>query len=302
MKHLAVLALLFVTRLPVSADEGATHIGWHGWYVRSSEILAGHRLPLRHPLTCLFDGDPRTAWQFTGKGRVREGEWKSRFALSLTSMHPVEVDAVRLMNGDNRSRASYLGHPRAGRIRVTVNGQEVKSTSLSDAMGWHKIGLPRRMMRSLVIEFTGVRGGVGAGLRIAELELASRGRLLPMRMPRAILFGAGGGPGCNCGATDTLISRRGRVLASTSEGAGYPRWSPSGRRVAGLEHVHGRWYLWAVDAWAGRRTHRVSLRSPRAVGADELGVQWLDERRVEVFLRTGAGRRSQTRLEVIRIP
>ena len=61
----AVLAALLVW-VPAYAEGWSTYVEWHQWTIRSNEYLNVGQKHTSYPLTYLVDGDPRTAWVFSG--------------------------------------------------------------------------------------------------------------------------------------------------------------------------------------------------------------------------------------------
>jgi hypothetical protein len=173
------------------ADYAATNIEWKGWQIASSENLYAGRIHRSYPLTYLLDGGPRTAWVFSGKGKCKDGSWNSRYALEIRPDKPVIMDRIRLMNGYNKSRELFFKNDRVIQIRLTINGEKVKTATLADTMGWHEVAFPRQAVNGLRIEFTGIRRGQIHDLCISELALYNGARKVEMHMPQAVMFTEG---------------------------------------------------------------------------------------------------------------
>jgi hypothetical protein len=297
---------------PALADYVPTHIEWKDWWVASSENLYAGCIHTRYPLTHLLDGDPRTAWVFSGTGQCRDG-WRSRQALALAPREPTVIDSLWLMNGYNKSRELFLRNNRVVQIRLSVNGKTLKTATLSDKMGWHKVSLPRQAVRHLQIEFTGLRRGRDDDLCLSELALYNNGRQIDMHMPSAVMFSEGGRRG---GSHRALVSHRGEIIARDDVGeGGMVAWSPNGRYVASVETVRptgdrnpqsairnpqsairrGRPQLWVADVTTGRVIYRQTL--PRTEIA---GLQWKDHRTVEVTFQAAGESHKEVFTEVLR--
>jgi len=263
---------------PAFADYVPTHIEWPGWRMASSENLYAGRRYSRFPLTYLVDGDPRTAWVFSGTGRCRDG-WPSRYALALVPEEPVVIDSLALMNGYQRSRALFLRNNRVAQMRLSVNGKVLKTVALPDTMGWHRVSLPRQAVRVLQIEFLDFYRGRDNDLGLSELALLNRGRPLDMSLPQAVLFRQGRAEGG--GAVGVLLSRQGEVLAQDESGRA--AWRPQGRYLAGVEGIGGRSQLWIADVTTGQVISRQTLPSAKVTG-----LRWRDRRTVEVASQAGS--------------
>lgn len=285
-----LLPVLMWGLFPAFADYVPTHIEWPGWRVASSENLyAGHRYT-RFPLTHLVDGDPRTAWVFSGTGRSRDG-WPSRYALALVPEDPVVIDSLALMNGYQRSRALFLRNNRVAQMRLSINGKVLKTVALPDTTGWYRVSLPRQAVKVLQIEFLGFYRGRDDDLCLSELALLNRGQPLDMHLPQAVLFrqgraGSGEAPG-------VLLSRRGEVLARDESGKA--AWQPQGRYLAGVEGTGGRSQLWIADVALGQVISRQALPTARVTD-----LRWRDRRTVEVASRVeGPSWRRDCRLQTM---
>lgn len=269
---------------PAALANGAS-IWWPGWSVSSSEELSGGIKYSRNdytpdfPLSLMLDRNPATAWVWSATSRDWDHSvFSSPRGIRLEPKRAVTINGLRLMNGQNQSEARFRSNARATRIRVTTELSHSKGGSktsrlfsLPDRRGWHTVKLPRSRVRSLKIEFVGVRGpgGPKSDLCISELELLDGARRIDLRMPQAVMF-YDGLEGCG---SSHLITRGGRELAGVTTAIGYQdSWSPSGRYVSGLQGDPGR--LWIADAWRGQMLPR-ALKIKAALG-DKLGdKKWL---------------------------
>ena len=296
MRQLALLLFLLCGCRSVRAAPAS--VWWFGWRVSSSEELSQGMKYSRdeeapaYPLSLMFDNDPATAWVFSSVVKEWDKEvWRSPHGLMLEPDRPVVVDGLRLMNGQNQSRARFLRNDRVTKLRVTMDtgrAEIVRTFNLPDRMGWHSVALPRRAVKSLKIEFTGIRRGQGPqrDLCIAELALLRGGRLVDMAMPRAVMFynGLEG-----CGAS-LLLTRRGEVLDGIATDAGYSdEWSANGRYVCGFNG--GNESVWIADTWRAKIVRRLS--HPRRPEFRWLSYEWLGANTLEV---TGRSFRKTTKL------
>lgn len=288
MRGVVMLLLLVWVRLPAFADYVPTQIRWAGWRVASSENLYAGRVHTGYPLTYLLDGNPRTAWVFSGTGKCKDG-WHSRYALALSPMvKPVVIDSVWLMNGYNKSRDAFLRNNRVVEVRLLVNAKKLKATALSDTMGWHRISVPRQEVRHLQLDFTRFKKGPDDDVCVSELAFYDRGRKIDMGMPKAVIFS----PGSECGegSNGYLMSHSGRVIARDGVGeGGMAVWSPNGRFVTSAEVVGGRHQLWVADGLKAQVIYRRKLPH-----AEVQGLQWRGNGRVEVTLQVAGRTRKET--------
>ena len=162
-----------------AAFANASSVWWSGWNVSSSEEIsdeAGVKYST-YPLPLMFDNDPKTAWVYSAKSREwNKQQFRSRYGIELKPERPTTIDSLRIMNGQNASLARFKRNNRVLEMRVTMNaGAEkiVKTFKLPDRMGWHSCALPRRAMKSLKIEFIGIRKGRDDDLCISELALST---------------------------------------------------------------------------------------------------------------------------------
>jgi hypothetical protein len=227
-------------------------VWWPGWSVDSSEELyyeVGHKYS-SYTLPLMFDHDPKTAWVYSAKTREwDQGKFRSRYGIALKPERPVTIDSLRIMNGQNASRARFLRNNRVLRMRVTMNegrNKVVRTFNLADRMGWHTRKLPRRAIKSLKLEFIGIRKGRDNDICISELALFDNGRKIDLRMPRAVMF-HDGTEGCG---SSLLITRTGKFLEGIASDIEHRDvWSPNGRYVSGVAGDTG---LWIANSSNGR--------------------------------------------------
>lgn len=278
----------------VWADSHPANIKWHQWEVGSNDGWSVDTNPdiqmqhspaylLQHPMTYLFDGHPTTTWVYadanfkaSAKGSAFWGD-KCR-ALWLSTEHPVVIDSIRLMNGDNESAAAYPRHDRIIRMELAINGKAIKEVALADEMGWHKVSFPRQRVGSIRLDFTGIRKGAkpNSNICISEIELLNRGRKIDMRMPRAAVFVV---PGCCGTGQNYLLSRNGRVLATGEYGEGLDvEWNQNSSLVAGVDLNGIKTQLWVADLSQGRVVLRARLK-----GGNVSRLMWRSRHTIEVI-------------------
>lgn len=284
--RVALLALTLICGGP-GAFAGPSSIWWPGWTVHSSEELSQGMKYSRnsesptYPLMLLLDGDPRTAWGFSSTSKEwDQSVWKCPYGVAFEPDHPVVVDALRIMNGQNQRRARFLRNNRVVQIRVTMDTGHAKTArtfNLSDRMGWHQVSLPRRAVKELKVEFARIHKGPANDLCISELALLNHGRKIDMHMPRAVMFydGLEG-----CGAP-LLITRSGKVLDGIASDIGFSdEWSANGRYVCGYAsggEDESKAHLWIADVWRGKIVRRI-------FGLDEkyLDYKWKKGNKLQV--------------------
>lgn len=289
MRKLVILTFLLCGCVPVWAcDAGyqATHIWWRDWRVASSESLWDKQKHTNFPLSHLFDGDKNTTWVFSGSGKNwRKGGWKSRYAIELKPRQPVTLDSLWIMNGYNKRDDLFYRNDRVVQIRITVHtahGETVKTTRLSDKMGWHKVSLPRQTVKKIVVEFTGLLKGQGPDndLCISELAFFNRGHKIDMKMPELVMFDKGI-EGGDPPIYNSLITHNGKAVTRGQVVLQNPVWSPSNRYVCGVWQndlaSDAEELLWIVDT----TTKKVLLRAPTA---SVTGLRWQSNSAVEANL------------------
>lgn len=247
------------------AHAAPSRVWWPQWKIQSSEELweEVERKYSSYPIPLMLDGDAKTAWVYSATSKeFDKSTFGSRYGFVLTPSTPITLDSLRLMNGQNFSRARFFANHRAVKVRVTQELPDKKKivteTKLSDTMGWHSIKLPRHKIKSLKVEFLDFRKGnsKNSDVCISELELRDKSKKIDWRMPRALMFydGLEG-----CGAS-LLISRNGKVLDSIAIDEGYDdQWNSSGRYVAGFSgggNANGE-HLWVADIEAGKIIRKI---------------------------------------------
>lgn len=252
MRFTFLFLLLFVSQS--MAHAAPSRVWWPQWEIQSSEELWDETKYSSYPPSLMLDGDPKTAWVYSAKKREYDNSiFASPYGFIITPSTPVTLDSLRIMNGQNLSRARFLANHRVVKVRVTQEMPDKKEvvteTKVSDSMGWHVIKLPRHKTKSLKIEFLDFKKGnsKNSDVCISELELRDQGKKIDWRLPRAMSF-YDGLEGCSA---ILLISRQGKILNGTAADIGYnDEWDSSGRYVAGLNG--GGNYVWIADAWSGR--------------------------------------------------
>lgn len=261
----AACCALFLLTLSTSANAAPSRVWWPQWKVESSEELSQGRKYSSYPIPLMLDSDPKTAWVYSAKSKEFD---KTVFNLSygfvFTPSTPVTIDALRIMNGHNRSRSRFLRNHRITKVRIveelTDQRKFVTRAQLSDTMGWHTIKLPRHKIKSLKIEFPTLKlsDSKDADLCISELELRDQGKKIDWRLPRAVMF-YDGLEGC---AGSSLITHNGEELDGIANAEGYSdKWSKDGRYVCGVGYVKRDkdWVprLWIADVWRGKIVRRL---------------------------------------------
>ena len=270
----AVIALFaFATTALAAADYQPTEMRWPGWSVSTSEELFYGRTHRSYPISHLFDGNPRTAWVFSGPRKSRPDEpppkWQGRYALWLAPDRAKSFDGVRIMNGYNKSAKTFRGNRRVVEIAIydqrelfNERPRALKVARLSDRTGWHKISFPRRKFaEGMCIVLRGFAGAKELDVAVSELRLTRAGKPVDMKMPEGALFTTGSS--CGCGTTWEAVNRAGRTLA-WADWSEAPHWKidPTGRFVAGVEtgSPRSRGTLWVADLREGRVVRRVRYR------------------------------------------
>jgi len=270
----ACLGLLALCCQSSTATACAASIAWPEWTVYSSENFQDHHVPHTYPLTYLFDTDPATAWVFRGSDRP----WDSpdhllgggRYVLHLAPKRAVTIDRLRLMNGYNKDRATFLRNNRVTHVRITLfaGGQKtIKETDLKDRAGWQTITLPRRTVTGIRIEMTAFAPGRDHDICLSELALFDDLRRIDMHLPHAVVYSDGEGE--QFLPEDIVMTRTGATIATTLEDCAV--WNPSGRYIAGVA-TNG--VAWIVDS---QTAHLL----PNPTGNWE-SLLWKDDRTIEL--------------------
>ena len=294
---LVIVAVLTCWSQAAYADGHGPEITWGGWTACSSEIWNKDmgpqpQFPLRYPLTHLFDGDPATTWAF------EDGQHPQHTALQpaeveTPSLHiwpdrPVAMDSIWLMNGYNKRPDLFQRNDRIVRLTISINEKKVKDVFLKDTMGWHKIDVPRQLVKLMTLEFAGIRKGEGDDhdLCISELAFYNRGRKIAMQMPQAVIYTLS----WISGGTNYFMTRAGKVLVKGDWGDGlFAAWNPKGNLVAGADRVRNKPRLWVADA-----TNPRIKRSFYPSGVEIYRINWKDNRTVEVTISDGKVERKQS--------
>jgi hypothetical protein len=212
----------------------------------------------------MFDDDPSTAWVYSATDKESNPSTSAtRYWILLEPDRPIALNELRIMNGQNQSRARFQRNDRVVQLRVTMDtgrNKIVRSFKLPDRMGWHTVKLPQHSVKALKLEFTRIRRGKGPDndVCISEVALFNAGRKVNLGMPNAVMF-YDGTEGCQ---GSYLISRSGKPLEVVANDVGFEdKWSTNGRYVSGA--YLGRdnlTHLWVADAWRGKIMKRIVLR------------------------------------------
>lgn len=253
-------------------------LDWRDWEVVSNEAWNYEngpmpRFPMKFSMLNLFDGDPTTTWVFRGSGGNRYA------SLRLRSEGRVTIDGLWIMNGYSKRPDLFRRNDRVTELRLVMNRSTVKTVKLLDAMGWHKISLPRQDLKELRVEITGLREGEGPDhdVCISEIALHNRGRKIDMRMPQVAVFSI---PATER-AIGYVLSRKGNRLATGYYGEDLDiPWNASGNLVAGVELGSRGSRVWVVDA----NEARIVYVKRFGVAADVTKLRWTGPRTLEADL------------------
>ncbi len=266
MMHLRPFVLLGLLGLAAAAfaDHQPTAIRWPGWTLSSGEETWAGAIHGSYPLQYLIDGDPATAWVFSGKPSLAHAGIDTKLAdrryLALASEEPVRIDGIRLMNGYNKSEEVFFRNDRVIELEVwnTATDKRLAKAKLPDARGWHTIRFPAVRTSNIRLKFTGLAPGVERDLCISELRLTHQGQDISFQMPSAILSTSGSD--CGCGTTWDVVSRRDTLIARGSGGESPdPVFSSDGRFVAGYDQTPKSLRFWLVDLAAGKSVYTQTL-------------------------------------------
>ena len=299
MRRLLPVILLLCACTVLWADGRPTQIRWYGWTVASDETFFDGRKHSSFPLTYLVDGDPSTAWVFSGKKmELKDPSHNGEFSLMFQADKQITVDGIRIMNGYNKSKKLFLRNNRVTKVTISKNvyplypEKNIKTVGLSDSMGWHDISIPRQKVRSLGIAFNSIKKGTDDDTCISEIQLLDHGRPIPMNMPRAVIYLEGGDCGCDGGSSTALVRRDGRTIVGggTLDCTDHLFW--------GVEEYHKRRVLWIADA----RTAKIILRKYLGL-TDEIEVrnsQWLGPHKLSIM--TSNLKTKKEKELIVRIP
>ncbi len=267
MKKLLTVLFMIAVAIPGRCDGTATLISWPGWTCSSTEDLSLGRKHTSFPLTYLFDGNPATPWVFSGTGKHESSDRKG-YAVRLTidedRIKPVMVDSIWIMNGYNKSKALFLRNNRITELKLYADGRLLKTVSLSDCMGWHKISIARQYVSDLVLRFTKFAKGRDNDVCVSEIALYDRGKKIDLRMPQVVEFTEGD---VDCGDAQEfhVIDRSGKKL-ETYDIETASIWSPSGRYIAGVDYDGVFWVVNTATAkFVMRKKVVASSRSSASV-------------------------------------
>jgi hypothetical protein len=281
--HLLGLLSLLTVSPAALADYMPTTAEWPGVKIMTSEDLFWGSKYKGYPIGNLFDGDPKTAWVFKGvppppgEGSATSS-WGGKYAISIEFDKPRYLDGIQIMNGYNKSAQVFARNNRILRMRILDGAKPhwesrlVQRAVFKDRMGWHTASMPSRRYNGITLVFDRFIPGRDRDLAISELRFTYRGKVVPIRTPRAYMYTEGSS--CGCGTEYASLDRGGRVIAregGVSEGPTFA-YSPSGRYVVGFEGKDARVTGWIVDVNAGRLVARRSLPEGYPV------VKWSRER------------------------
>ncbi len=299
-----LLGLIAVSGCTRALAEGwDTFVEWRGWNISSNEGLWAGRKHTAYPLTYLVDGDPNTAWVFSG---IQAG------AKDYSYYHPgpyhqwiqfdgrVYADRLSIMNGYNRSKKLFQRNNRITQINLIINEEPVKTVVLADRMGWHDISFPRQLCRSIRLVFTGVQKGPDNDTCISEVVLHDRGKKIDFGLPKMVLLSPG-----EVGDADWIdnyyIATVSGKIAFGVDGETLPAWSPSHRRIAFPDSKQsGGVWIRIVDLVEGRSIYYKRLavlsKNDYILGLDDM--KWTGETVLSVEITHPTGRKDNNGEEI----
>ena len=239
-----------------ACGSGPTQVGWGSWRILSNEMRWIGVKYNAYPLYHLTDGNPKTAWVWSGISSLKIETSKK---LIFAAHAPFWVDEVRILDGYQRSEKLWKRNNRIKTLKITRDGDEgatwartltpIKTVSFADRRKWHSISLPRQKVLTLGLQILDVYRGTDNDLAISEVEFYDRGRKIEWQMPRAVLACDGfqdvgkvldkkslQKKGLLTAAPDGLIDRSSRRVIVGFDGEHDPQWSPDGRFLLG-----GKW-------------------------------------------------------------
>jgi hypothetical protein len=256
MKKLLISLIVMAACLPALAEGGwNTFIEWRGWRISSNEGLwAGHK-HTAYPLTYLVDGDPNTAWVFSGtEAAVKDYKYYHHepYHQWIEIDGHAYADSIRIMNGYNRSPELFARNNRITQIKLIINDKTVKTVDLSDKMGWHEISFPRRLCHSIKLVFTGIRKGSDNDTCISELALYDMGTKIDFALPKMVLYSTGETGDADAFDNNFIMTASGKIVFRMDDDT-LPVWSPSRRRIAFADsRKSGEIWIRIVDVAEGR--------------------------------------------------
>lgn len=313
---LAALALVALTPARARADCAPTTVRWGHWEVTTSEWLFwGRKYDNRYPLTNLFDGNPKTAWVYSGLPpelrheyiRVSSEIQLPGRTLEFRSDVPFTLDGLKLMNGYNKSERLYFLNNRAVEIEISDGECELARLTLPDQPGWHTVSFPRTTTDFLRIRFPAEKPGLFNDFCLSELHFLNRGEVLSWNLPSAVEFCEGSEAEMYRSA---ILNRAGRLLArdqGEEYESGNAQRSSDWRLVATVERQSGKPFLMVTDVLEGK----VIFRKPIPVHLnrkldffDSFSVTWVgpDTLEAELVDREDSGKQPRTRFSINRTP
>ncbi|RYX83674.1 hypothetical protein EON83_13800 [bacterium] len=195
-KFLFSLCCLGISNSVWACGSGPTSVTWKDWSVKSNEMrwlgVSHNGMPLHH----IVDGDPKTAWVWSGLGGPVAKFRRAPKNLLFVRETPFEVDEVRILSGYNKSAALWKRNNRIESLRITRNGDvgstwrqaatSVKTVSLSDSRGWHHVSLPRQKVTSIGMDILSEYRGRDNDLCVSEVEFYNKGRKVNFQLPRVV--------------------------------------------------------------------------------------------------------------------
>jgi hypothetical protein len=114
--------------------------------------------------------------------------------LVVLSAKPVTVDEIRIMNGYNKDRATFVRNARVTQLDLIessstdTEGRRIGRFSLDDTMGWQTIRIPRRAYYGFKLLVRSIVRGTDPDVAISELALLNRGRSVGPPKAKHIAF------------------------------------------------------------------------------------------------------------------
>lgn len=292
MKAHAVFLALASLVMIAAADYCPTTVNWSAWRVTTSEYLCATQLDRRYTIMNLFASDPAKTWvlnRTANKHYVKVVEPGDRFTIASNEL--TTIDGLRIMNGYNKSQHLYEMNDAVSEIQIYAGEKLVKTTRLSDRMGWHtvsippiKLGdLPSGYSMDLTIKVTGVRKGRVHDLCISGLQLLHRGKVQPWRLDKTIIFNAGGET--EPSNTELWTPTGHHIVTDRGNNLEGPMMSPSGRYIMGTDCPAHSISLWVVDSDTGRIIYRKRMfdePDPEYPHVYHASAKWMGERSVDI--------------------
>jgi hypothetical protein len=289
MRRLAIcFALTFAASL-VLADHSSTQASWGGWTVETAEELWYKPRHSSYPIWNMFDGNPRTAWVYSGSFGSESGTDElgrpqavrsiaDRYQVVIYRDRPQVLDSIQLMNGYNKDSGTFKRNARITEVEVTAvnplfaDSKLIGRFKLADSMGWHTVKLPRRKYFGLRIVVRSLVKGLEPDVAISEMKLLDRGRNVGPKKPDYVSFTAGSD--CGCGTRYQLLDPNRRKLAETNSEGVAISGSADGRYFAGGIHEPNGVRMWVFD------THRGAFIVRKKLKDSSLFPYWTSDNRV----------------------